>query len=145
MASHLLSWCPVISPQPLRFSSLVAQAQFCNTGEAHIAETLRNTAVFIGFILGLYKAHANNYAFDLKKITTEGKLRTSKMTSPDSPKPLSVYNMDKVQVFIGSQGKGEDSPIQGARTRQVSPTTEISPWRFTLRKGQKVEFLHWRL
>lgn len=124
MASHLLSWCPAISPQPLRFSGPAAQAQLCSTGEAHITETFRNTAAFIGFILGLYKA--NSSVFDQKKITTEGKLRTSKMTSPDSPKPLSACSMGKMQVFIASQRKGEDSPSQRVRIRQVSPTTEIS-------------------
>lgn len=105
MASHLPGVQPS-PPQPLRFSGLAAQAQLCSTGEAHPAETFRNTAAFIGFILGLYKAHANSSVFDLKKITTEGKLRTSKMTSPDSPKPLSTCSMDKVQAFIASQRKG---------------------------------------
>lgn len=67
MASQLLSWCPAILPQPLRLSGPAAQAKFCSTGEAYIAETFRNTAAFIGFILGLYKAHANSSVFDLKK------------------------------------------------------------------------------
>lgn len=131
---HAYIWLPIFFPgvQPSppslsRFSGAAAQAQLCNTREAHIAETFRNTAAVIGLILGLYKAHTNSSVFDLKKITTEGKLRTSKTTSPDSPKPLSALSMDMVQVFIASQRKGEGSPSQGVRTRQASPTTAISP------------------
>lgn len=41
MASHLPSWCPAISPQPLRPSGPAAQAQLCNVGEAHSAETFK--------------------------------------------------------------------------------------------------------
>lgn len=145
---HAYIWFPIFfpgvqpfSPSPSRFSGAAAQAQLCNTREAHIAETFRNTAAFTGLILGSLWGSYKQFCIWPEKKKPQKANSTSKTTSLDSPQPLSACNIDTVQVFIASQRKWEDSPSQGVRPRQVSPTTEISPWRFTLRKGQKVESL----